>query len=153
MDKTNLYLSKSLFIKGLQCHRSLYLDRYRPELKTEVSESQERVFEFGHTVGALAHDLFPGGVEIPHDELTHEEKIRKTAAEIRNGTRTLYEATFTHDDVLVKADILNRGKNGWDLYEVKASTGLKEVYLNDIAGDGDGGLLQDVRVSRCWRAE
>ncbi len=129
----SLHLSKSLFIRGLQCHKSLYLDRYHPELRTAASVSQERVFQFGHDVGSLAHDLFPGGIEIPHEELTHEEKIQKTAAEIRDGTKTLYEATFSHDDVLVKADILNRVENGWNLYEVKASTGLKEVYLNDIA--------------------
>ena len=29
--KPNLYLSKSLFIKGLQCHKHLWLEKYQPE--------------------------------------------------------------------------------------------------------------------------
>ena len=27
------YLSKSLFVRGVRCHKSLYLQKYRPELK------------------------------------------------------------------------------------------------------------------------
>jgi hypothetical protein len=44
MKKNRLNLSKSLFIRGLQCHRSLYLDRYHPELRSVVPDGQQRVF-------------------------------------------------------------------------------------------------------------
>lgn len=40
--KISTYLSKSLFIRGLQCHKSLYLHKYHPELKDEVSERPSR---------------------------------------------------------------------------------------------------------------
>jgi len=33
----------------------------------------------------------------------------------------------------VKVDILQKGPGGWDIYEVKSSSGLKDVYLNDTA--------------------
>jgi len=33
-DKT-AYLSKSLYTRGLKCHKSLYLHKYRSELRTE----------------------------------------------------------------------------------------------------------------------
>ena len=34
------YLSKSLYIKGLQCHKALWLHKNRPELKDKVSAAQ-----------------------------------------------------------------------------------------------------------------
>ncbi|HME45216.1 MAG TPA: DUF2779 domain-containing protein [Syntrophorhabdales bacterium] len=127
------YLSKSLFIRGLQCHKSLYLDRYQPELKDEVSEEKQAIFDSGIEVGKLARDLFPGGVEVPYEGLSLQEQLDMTAAEIQKGTQTIYEAAFSYDNVFMKADILHKGKGGWELYEVKQSTEVKEVYVHDVA--------------------
>ncbi|MBI5846877.1 MAG: DUF2779 domain-containing protein [Nitrospirae bacterium] len=126
-------LSKSLYIRGLQCHKSLYLHKYQPEFKDEISEEQEALFNAGHEVGGYAKQLFPGGVEIPYEGLTHSEQIEKTMAEIEKGTTTLYEAAFSHNGVFVKVDILHKGQEGWNIYEVKSSTGIKYVHLDDIA--------------------
>jgi len=35
--------------------------------------------------------------------------------------------------VFVKADILHKGPKGWELYEVKSSTEVKEIYIDDTA--------------------
>ncbi|MBS4068977.1 MAG: DUF2779 domain-containing protein [Sulfurimonas sp.] len=129
----NQYLSKSLYIRGLQCHKALWLQKYRPELKTDVSASAQAAFDSGNNVGILAQDIFPDGVLIPYDGLTPAEQIEKTKSFLAEGTHTIYEATFSHDAVFVKADILHKGLNGWELYEVKGSTGLKEIYLDDIS--------------------
>ena len=56
------YLSKSLYIRGLQCHKSLYLDRHRPELRGEAAPELEALWASGHEVGVYAHMLFPWGV-------------------------------------------------------------------------------------------
>ena len=127
------YLSKSLYIKGLQCHKALWLHKYKPELQDEVSDSLQAVFDSGTNVGILAQQLFPGGVEVPYDGFTHEEQLARTEELIADGETTIYEATFSFDNILVKVDILHRSDNGWELYEVKASTKLKKVYLHDIA--------------------
>jgi hypothetical protein len=129
----NPYLSKSLFIRGLQCHKALWLHKYRPDLKDEVSPAQQAIFSAGTDVGILAQGLFPGGVEVPYEGLSPAEQLAMTREELAKGTTTIYEAAFSHDNVFVKVDILHRGKVGWELYEVKSSTGTKEVYLNDIA--------------------
>lgn len=71
----NTYLSKSLFVRGLQCHKSLYLHKYHPELKKEISSEQESLFESGKDVGLLAQHLFPGGVEISYEGLSHSEQL------------------------------------------------------------------------------
>ena len=128
-----VYLSKSLFIKGLQCHKMIYLQKYNPELKDEISDSQEAIFAGGRDVGILAWELFPGGVEIPYEGLSHQEQLDLTQQKIKEGQKTIYEATFSYQGVFVKVDILHKGKTGWDIYEVKASTKVKDVHIDDIA--------------------
>jgi len=126
-DKT-AYLSKSLYTRGLQCHKSLFLDRHQPELRAAPSPALEALWKSGHEVGDFAHMLFPGGVVVPFDGLTKDEQLAKTREEIDRGTKAIYEATFSHDDVFVKADIIVRNRGYWDLYEVKSSTSVKEHY-------------------------
>ena len=46
----------------------------------------------------------------------------------------LFEATFEYDGVLVRVDILERkGRKGWQAYEVKSATSVKEYHLGDLA--------------------
>ena len=127
------YLSKSLFLRGLQCPKSLYLYKTQPDLWDPVSQAQEAIFRAGTSVGITAQGLFPGGMVIPHDGLSLDGQLKLTQAEIATGTPVLYEPAFQFDKVFVKADILRKAGEEWDLYEVKGSTGIKEVYLNDIA--------------------
>ena len=128
----NTFLSKSRFMLGLQCPKALWLNNYRPELKDEVSDSQEAVFQSGTDVGVLARDIFPGGVEIRYDGLTTTEQLARTRQLLDNGVTTLYEAAFSHDGVFVKVDLLHMGRGGRELHEVKGSTGMKGVYLDDF---------------------
>lgn len=131
-DKT-VYLSKSLYTRGLQCHKSLYLDRHRPELRAAPSPELAALWKSGHDVGDFARMLFPGGGIVPFDGLTKDEQLSKTREEIDRGTKAIYEATFSCDDVFVKADIIVRNRGFWDLYEVKSSTSVKEHYWDDVA--------------------
>src|SRR5512133_719406 len=126
-------LSKSLFIRGLQCRKSLYLHKSRPGLKDVLSEDQQARFDSGNEVGRLAQDLFPGGREIPHEGLSYQKQLALTQEEIRSGAGTIYEAAFSHDGVFVKVDILHRGERGWEIYEVKSATAVKEVHVADVA--------------------
>jgi hypothetical protein len=127
------FLSKSRFIKGMQCHKALWFQTHRPELKQEASASLQAIFDSGHEVGTLAQQLFPGGVEVPFDGVTLSDQVEQTRSLIASGIDTIYEAAFSHDNIFVKADILHRTVNGWKIGEVKSSTKAKEVYVNDAA--------------------
>lgn len=127
------FLSKSLFMKGLQCHKYLYLQKYHPELLDEVTEGQEAVYQSGSDVGRLAQDLFPGGITVPYEGLSPAEQIDLTRREMEKGTKSIYEAALSHEGVFVKVDILHKGDKGWELYEVKSSTEEKPEHINDIA--------------------
>lgn len=131
--KRSLYLSKSQYIRGIQCHKSLFLYKHHKELRDEISATQQAIFSSGTDIGALAQYLFPGGVEVPYEGLSIAEQLKMTADMIAKGVRTIYEASFEHDGLFVKVDILHRGDKGWELYEVKSSTAVKAVNYHDIA--------------------
>lgn len=128
-------LSKSRFIAGLQCPLRLWFQCYNRELATEVSPSQQAIFDMGHEVGRLATHLYPGGVLIEEDHLHHREAVESTRAALENpNIRALYEAAFIHDSVRIRVDILERLRSGkWNMIEVKSSTSVKEVHLPDVA--------------------
>lgn len=126
-------LSKSRFIRGLQCHKSLWLYSHKPELREEPAPAQLAAYEMGTEVGVLAQKLFPDGSRLSFEDDGVKEMLRRTAELIKDGAETIYEATFRHDGVLVMVDILHRGEGGWEIYEVKSSTEVKDVHLYDLA--------------------
>lgn len=89
--KTNL--SKSKYIKGLQCRKALWLEKHKPELKTEVDAQTKQNFAIGHQVGDLAKQLFPNGVEIEFNAQNFPIMITQTKQLITDGTKVIYEAT------------------------------------------------------------
>jgi hypothetical protein len=126
-------LSKTLFIRGLQCPKSLYLQKFRPELKEEVTPEKQRLFDSGSNVGILAQQLFPGGVNVPYEGLSYTQQIEKTQSLIQQGVDTIYEAAFSYQGVFVKCDILHLGSDGWAIYEVKSSAKAEEYHFNDVS--------------------
>ena len=127
------FLSKTQFTRGLQCHKSLWLYRNRPELRSAPDAATQARFDAGREVGIVAQQLFPDGTLIEFDRSAFQEKIRATKAAMEKGARTIYEATFSHDGVLVMVDILHKGARGWEIHEVKSTTEVKEHHVPDAA--------------------
>ena len=127
-------LSKSTFIKYLQCDKSLYLYKNNRNLKDPVSAATQLVFDRGHSVGDYAHNIFPNGVDCSWDKpWEYEPSLKKTAACIKNNTEVIYEGAFLADDTIVAADILVKEGEGYHVYEVKSSILISETYLRDAA--------------------
>lgn len=126
-------LSKSRFLSGWQCHKRLWLETHDPG-KAESSPGAERAFSVGHQVGAIARRLFPGGILIPHED-SLADAIEETRSRLATpGPITLFEATFRHQGVLVRTDVLVRDElDRIRLIEVKASTRVKPVNYMDCA--------------------
>jgi hypothetical protein len=125
-------LSKSLFTRGLQCHKSLWLYKFRPELRAKPDAALQARFDMGTEVGILAQELFPGGHGLSYDN-GFSKNIKKTEELLAAGAKTIYEATFRYDDILVMVDILYKGPGGWEMHEVKSSTETKDIFINDTA--------------------
>ncbi len=126
-------LSKTRYLRGLQCLKSLWLHQFRPDLCAPVSPGLAHIFDQGRQVGELARRRFPGGTIIAASHDAIPEALQQTAAALKKGAGALFEAAFVYDDVLIRPDILVKAEAGWDLIEVKGSTELKDVYLPDVA--------------------
>jgi hypothetical protein len=129
----NHSLSKSAFTKGLQCHKALYLKKHFPELEDEISGSQQAIFNIGHNVGQLACKLFPGGIDLGEFIPDQIAKVFEETEILLHQKQIIYEAGFSFDNNLCFSDILVPNGKQWRVYEVKASTSVKDVYVWDAA--------------------
>src|SRR5664280_2188264 len=113
-----------------QCPKRLWLEIARPELVVYAPSTQHR-FAMGHQVGAIARDLQPGGLLV--DPPTLGQALRETARLLgRRGDLTLFEATFSHGGVLVRADLLTRRAGRARMVEVKSATQVKPYHVADL---------------------
>jgi hypothetical protein len=126
-------LSKSQYIRGLQCHKSLWLYKNKPQLRSGPDQTTESLFRIGDTVGDYAKNLFPGGVEIEFNANDFNGMIRKTKELLSQDIDTICDPTFKENGVFAMADIRHKTSEGWDMYEVKASTSIKLYQINDAS--------------------
>ena len=128
-------LSKSRFIAGLQCLKRLYLECHHRELADPIPEDRQAIFDAGHAVGELARRRFPGGVLIAELHYEHTQAVGTTKGLLAGSpVPPLYEAAFEFEGLRVRADILrDNGGGAFDLIEVKATTGVKDAYIPDVA--------------------
>lgn len=131
-DTCAMILSKSLYTHGIQCPKSLWLQKYKPEILTPPDASTKAEFETGNVVGELACQLFPDGKEVPFSR-DYGEMIATTKAYIDEGVQNIYEATFNYNGILVMVDILHVEPDVVEIYEVKSSTSVKDIYLHDVS--------------------
>ena len=142
-------LSKSQYIRALQCHKSLWLYKHKPELRDLPSSKSEALFNKGYQVGDLAKELFPNGVEIEFDSSNFDGMVQKTKELIANGYEVIYEATFKENGIFAMVDILVKNGDAWDIYEVKASTHVKEYHINDTSIQWYG-ISQAIKLNRAY---
>jgi hypothetical protein len=127
-------LSKSTFIRGLQCRKSLFLYKNYIQLRDPISTEQKALFNRGTNVGVLARDLFPGGTDAsPSSTKKFSESVEKTSRLIAEGVEVIYEAAFQFDRVLVALDILVKKEGKWYAYEVKSSSRVSATYILDAS--------------------
>lgn len=127
-------ISKSSFIRGLQCIKSLYLHKKRPFLRDRLSSETKAKYKRGHYVGNYSRQIFPNGIDCsPSSPRAYKKAAINTAEQIENKTDILYEAVFSNQNTLAIMDILKRKGDFYEAYEVKSSLSISETYLWDIA--------------------
>ncbi len=128
-------LSKSTYIKGMQCPKALYMQKKHPYLRDRLSIEQRAIFRRGTDVGILAHDCYPGGLDMsPASASQFPKKAAETMENMNNpSVNVMYEAVFQYNDTLIMLDMLVRDGDRWTAIEVKSSMALSETYYNDAA--------------------
>jgi predicted RecB family nuclease len=102
-----------------------------PELKPDAA--LERIFAWGHRVGELAQERFPGGVLVPHEPWKFALRVVATREALACGAPALFEATFQERGAYGAIDVLERCGSGWTLVEVKSTVEPKAAHVPDVA--------------------
>ena len=137
-------LSKSKYIRGLQCERALWLDVHKPRLARYTAEQMRR-FDRGRDFEYAFKSRFPDGIDLSAELKRNVDAYPARTAELldKGDGVSLFEAGFLYDDVLVLADVVQQREDGTlDIYEVKSGTALSETYRRDAA-------LQHYVISHC----
>ena len=137
-------LSKSKYIRGLQCDRALWLDVFNPRLARYTAEQMRR-FDRGRDFEYAFKSTFPDGIDLSAELKRNVDAYPARTAELldKGDGEALFEAGFLYDDVLVLADVVHQNADGTlDIYEVKSGTALSETYRRDAA-------LQHYVISHC----
>lgn len=141
-------LSKSKYIRGLQCERALWLDVHEPRLARYTAEQMRR-FDRGRDFEYAFKSTFPDGIDLSAELGRNVDAYSERTAELLDlrpcsaAKTVLFEAGFQFDDVLVLADVVCQREDGsLDIYEVKSGTTLSDTYRRDAA-------LQHYVISHC----
>ncbi|MBK7958755.1 MAG: DUF2779 domain-containing protein [Bacteroidetes bacterium] len=127
-------LSKSTFMYGCQCPKRLWLHKFMPQVRDEMSEGQAAIFQQGTDVGMLARELFPGGVDAsPATNYDYQQSVADTARYMQEGHSVIYEAAFQFEGILCAIDIMVKQNEKWVAYEVKSSTKVKPTFVQDAS--------------------
>lgn len=126
-----LHLSKSKFCNAVQCPKMLWLEKNMPEVE-DLSVMNETILNNGSYVGDLAMELLGDFTEVPYGDLS--EMIAETSRLLEVGTDVIAEASFAYNSCFCSVDILkNLGNKRVELYEVKSSTHVNDIYHYDVA--------------------
>lgn len=126
------YFSKSKYCQACQCPKMVWLNKFKPEMFDD-SSINKNILEQGNKVGDLAMGLFGDFVEVQYNE-NRSQMLEETQNLLEKGTKIIAEASFNYVGLFCSVDILkNYGNKTVELYEVKSSTSVHDVYVNDIA--------------------
>lgn len=130
-------ISKSNYIRGLQCPKSLYLYKKIPKERELPSPELLERFRAGNNFGRAAWQLFPHGVDCS-PKFMSADVLKKAAVQVHellasSNSKVLYEATFHYESVVSILDILVKEQNCLHAYEVKSSVEISETYMHDAA--------------------
>jgi hypothetical protein len=98
----------------------------------EESLGQRALMEQGHQVHVAGRSLFGGAVMVPQ-HLNLDEAAEETSRMVASGATTLLEAGACGNGLGVRFDVLERGKGGWKIVEIKSGSTVKDAYLDDCA--------------------
>lgn len=128
-------ISKTDFVRGLQCKKMLWLDSHMPEEKIIPPEIQAKL-DAGNEFGDKAMGIFGDFVETTafreDGRLCFAEMLKATQRLLASGENVICEACFSWYGNFCAADILRRVEGGYALYEVKNAYAPREEFITDL---------------------
>ena len=124
-------LSKTRYCRGVQCKKILWLEQNKPEVKKIANN--ESIFATGNLIHEIAKYLFGKHINIEYNDDLNE-MISNTLITIDSYLKVVItEASFKYLNNFCSVDILKKDGNSYEIYEVKSSTEVNDIYLDDIS--------------------
>src|SRR3989344_9045679 len=98
-------LTKSNFMKYLDCPVTLWVERHRPDLEPPRTPDVEQRLAMGREVDDYSRKLFNGGVEVAG---YNHEGARNTRKLVAEGEKILFQPTAVAGNITCRADILEK---------------------------------------------
>lgn len=133
-----MQITKTDYLEYTFCKKNLWLKKHRPSLfqDVELSAFEKKIIEEGNMADEEARNLFPEGILV---DSHGSDAVLDTKQYLDKKESVIFQATFSEDVFFIRADILvyDEKKNGYELYEVKASNEIKRKephhYIHDLA--------------------
>lgn len=124
-------LSKSSFLKYLQCPSYFWFAQNKPEVlaATALSDFEQMLAEQGKKVEILYYSLFP---DLKIVGAKGSEAISETQNILQQGASRIAQAAFEAESFFAQADLVHfKGHQHIDIYEVKSSSSMQNMGLDD----------------------
>lgn len=130
----DLQITKTDYLNFKFCRKNLWLEKKKPDefKRHALSEFQLELVKEGQEVDSEAQNLFPDGTIVEGDkDIATAETIYHMEGKV-DGT-VLFQAAIKNSPFYIRTDIIkwNEKLNGWELYEVKATTKVKKQKFNN----------------------
>jgi len=106
------------------------MDKYK--LEEKISKASKETLENGSKVGKLAKGIFGVFEDIEYNEDLNI-MIEKTKQAMQKKPNIITEASFNYENNFCSVDILKNDTDGVEIYEVKSSTEIHDIYIDDVA--------------------
>lgn len=130
-----MVLSKSEYMMYLRHPAWLWLKKHDKSKLPEVSVGLQAKFDAGHEFEKYAEAHFPDGVQLGFNDYNEYLSLpRRTTQAIADGEKTIFQGRFEHGQITCICDVVRVvGDKEVDLYEIKASSGVKLDHILDLA--------------------
>jgi len=129
-------ITKEVFLNTAACPTLGWMMVNEEDVKVLYSQplslAEQFRMEQGLEVQNRVRRLYPNGILV--DRRDNEAAVKETMELMRSSdVSTIFEATFSKDGYVTKADILERKGAGWHMSEIKSGASNKPEYIDDMA--------------------
>ena len=136
MAKPTFYnFTKTSFVRGIQCRKLLYLDKYKKQLKAPPDAETLARFKTGRDFEAIFKSKFINGLDISSlYKYPSLQRVQFTMDQLAQPVEVvLFEANILYADILVLTDVLRKNTDGsYDIFEVKHSDHVNSAIEWDL---------------------
>ena len=131
-----MIVSKSKYLSFKECPKSLWMILNMPDQAIEDPNAQKHIDD-GKEVGSYAKGYFPDTIDVTSykedGSLDIENMIGLTNRYLLTDNVTIAEASFSLNGLFCSVDLLHKAEDGYEIYEVKATTNVEKEHLIDAA--------------------